>query len=134
MKSSEIVGAGEGGTWRPALSGTASVMTRKFVSCPVIARMLFVKVARLESELLHATPSITALSVLPPFGVGETGGSVVNVTLNAPSVIVFVPAAPDPGTATRENENVPEAPVEVSELIVMAPLPMPTAACQPAAG
>src|ERR1700676_3641384 len=96
MKSSEIVGAGEGGTWRPALSGTASVTTRKVVSCPVIVRMLFVKVARRESELLHDTPSITALSVLPPLGVGEAAGGVVNVTLNAPSVIVFVPVAPDP--------------------------------------
>ena len=129
-----MVGACEGGTWRPALSGTASVITRKFVSCPVIVRMLLVKVARLESELLHATPSITVLSVLPPLGVGLAGGTVENVTLNTPSVIVFVPVAPDPGTETRENENVPEAPVDVSELTVMVPLPMPTPACQPAAG
>jgi hypothetical protein len=58
---------------------------------------------------------------------------VVNVTLNAPSVIVFVPVAPGPA-ATRVNENVPEAAVDVKELTVMVPLPMPTAACHPAAG
>jgi hypothetical protein len=56
------------------------------------------------------------------------------VTLNAPSVIDFVPVAPDPATATSENENVPAAAVGVNDVIVMVPLPIPTAACQPVAG
>jgi hypothetical protein len=104
------------------------------VSCPVTVRMLFVSVARLDSELLHDTPSMRVLRVLPLLGVGEGEETDANVTLNAPSVIDFVPVAPDPATATSENENVPEALVDVSEFTVIVPLPVPTAACQPAAG
>src|SRR5262249_21523999 len=65
---------------------------------------------------------------------GDGEGTDVNVTLNTPSVIDFVPVAPDPATAASENENVPEALVDVSEFTVIVPLPIPTAACQPAAG
>src|SRR5215470_17684051 len=96
--------------------------------------MLFVSVARRESELLQDTPSMSVVNVLPPFGVGVGEGTAVNVTLKAPSVIDLVPVAPDPATATSENENVPEALVDVSEFTVIVPLPVPTAACQPAAG
>src|SRR5262245_40739212 len=134
VKSSVTVVGCDGGTSRPPLIGTASVITRKFVSCPVTVRMLFVSVARLDSELLHDTPSMRVLRVLPLLGVGEGEGTDVNVTLNTPSVIDFVPVAPDPATAASENENVPEALVDVSEFTVIVPLPIPTAACQPAAG
>src|SRR5262249_51284161 len=114
--------------------GTASVMTRKFVSCPVMPRMLLVSVARRDSELVHWTPSMRTLIVLPLAGVPGGGGEVVSVTLNVPSVIDFEPVAPEPATATSVNENVPDTVVDVSVLMVIAPLPMPTPACQPAAG
>ena len=97
-------------------------------------RMLFVIVARRDSELLHGVPSIATVNVLPPDGVGAGGGAAVNVTLKVPSVTDLVPVAPEPGKALRVNENVPDAPVVVSVLTVIVPLPMPTPACQPAAG
>src|SRR5690348_17224937 len=130
-KVNEIVGGCEGGTIKPALSGIASVITRKLVSCPVIPRMLLVMVARRESELVHCTPSIRTLKVLPPFGVAVGGGAVVSVTLNVPSVIVLVPVAPDPATGASEKEKVPTAFVDVSVVIVMLPLPVPTPPDQP---
>jgi hypothetical protein len=71
---------------------------------------------------------------LPLPGVPGGGPVDVKVTLKVPSVIVFVPVAPEPATATSENENVPDAVVVVSVLIVIVPPPIPTAACHPAAG
>src|SRR5262245_59763638 len=114
-----MVGGCEGGTRNPELTGTARVITRKFVSCPVIVRILFVIVARRDRELVQDVPLIETENVLPPFGVGEGAGTLVKVTLKAPSVIDLVPLAPEPATATSVNENVPEAPVEVSEFSVI---------------
>ena len=90
-------------------------------------------VARRETDPLHATPSTSALIVLELGVVGGVGVD-VNVTVNAPSVTDFVPVAPVPATGARLNENVPVAPVELSAVSEIVPLPIPTPACQPAAG
>src|SRR4029453_2281706 len=121
VKSSGIVGAADGGTSNPALKGTTNVITRKFVSWPVIVRRLLVSVARRDSELVQGAPSTSTLIVLPLLGVGDGAGTDVSVTSKAPSAIVRVPVAPVPGTAASVNVNVPEARVDVSVLMVMLP-------------
>jgi hypothetical protein len=93
-----------------------------------------VNVARRETEPLQATPSTSALIELPVLGVGVAADGVVNVTLKTPAVIAFVPVAPEPATADRLNAKVPVAPVDVRLVSVIDPLPIPTAACQLAAG
>src|SRR5689334_13035408 len=95
--------------------------------------MLFVIVARRDNELVHDAPSIRTLIVLVDV-VGGGVGTVVSVTLNDPSVTLFVPVAPVPATAARLNENVPTAVVDVRLVTVTVPLPMPTPACHPDAG
>jgi len=132
--ASETVAGPDGGISSPALSGTARLITRRFVSDPVSNRKLPVSVARRESELVHGAPSISVLNVLPPFGVAAGGGVVVKVTLKTPSVIDLEPVAPVPGTATSEKEKVPDALVEVSVVKVTVPLPLAPAACHPDAG
>src|SRR4029450_11714808 len=72
-KSRETIAGGDGGICTPPLKGTASVMTRKLVSCPVIVRMLLSSVARRDNELVHCTPSMRTLVELPLAGVPGGG-------------------------------------------------------------
>src|SRR4030095_8842335 len=72
-------------TMPPPLNGTATVITRKFVSCPVMVRMLLSSVARRDNELVHCTPSMSTLIVLPLLGVPGGGDVPLSVPLEVPS-------------------------------------------------
>src|SRR5207244_8366501 len=89
-KVSEMFAGWAGGIDSDPLTGRTSVITLRLVSWPVNVRKLLPSVARLVSELVHATPSMETLSVRG-LGVGAGAGTAVNVTLKVPSVITLVP-------------------------------------------
>src|SRR5262245_3089517 len=142
-KSSETVIGGNGGICTPGGKPIANVIsTCQFASWPLMTRLLFVLiVARRDNELVHSTPSIRKLMMLPSgggvgagVGVGVSVGVEVSGTLNVPSVIVLVPVAPEPGTAPSVNENLPDTLVSVRVSMVMVPVPTPTDPRHSAAG
>jgi hypothetical protein len=88
-----------------------------------------------EAEILNwpfqACPfTVAVMAARPACDAAGIDAAAAKVTLNVPSVTVLFPLADVPGMGTRLKEKVPDAPVEVREVIVTLPLPPTRLACQ----